>query len=62
MQALGAPWCFGSDQPAALFETWEEVVTDAAVAGNEWNRWPFPAAPAGVRDMPRGYFIEATKR
>jgi methyltransferase (TIGR00027 family) len=62
MQALGAPWRFGSDEPAALLETWKAVVTDPAVVGNAWNRWPFPAAPAGARDVPRGYLVEATKR
>jgi methyltransferase (TIGR00027 family) len=62
MQELGAPWRFGSDDPAALLGTWEAAVTEPAVVGNAWKRWPFPAAPPEARGVPRGYLVEATKR
>jgi methyltransferase (TIGR00027 family) len=64
MRDLGAPWIFGSDQPLALIEPrgWDGVSTDPAVIGNAWGRWPFPAAPAHVPGVPRGYLVEATKR
>jgi hypothetical protein len=62
MRDLGAPWRFGTDEPAELLRGWDAIVTDPAVAGNAWGRWPFPAAPAEARGVPRGYLVEATKR
>jgi len=61
MRELGAPWIFGSDDPAALLPSWRARVTEPAIVGNELKRWPFPVAPPGVPGVPRGYFIEATK-
>jgi methyltransferase (TIGR00027 family) len=63
MNQLGAPWIFGTDEPAALVEHlgWTAAVTDVAEPGYAWNRWPVPAAPLSVPGVPRGYFIEATK-
>jgi methyltransferase (TIGR00027 family) len=63
MQRLGAPWVFGSDEPAALVEDrgWAATVTDMAVPGNTWRRWAHPPIPAEVPNAPRGYFIEAIK-
>ncbi|MGB8206477.1 MAG: SAM-dependent methyltransferase [Mycobacterium sp.] len=63
MAKLGAPWIFGSDNPAALVEHrgWIATVTDAADSGNRWNRWMHPAVPADVPGAPRGYFVEAIK-
>jgi methyltransferase (TIGR00027 family) len=63
MEKLGAPWVFSSDAPAALVEDhgWTATVTDMAVPGNRWGRWPHPPAPADVPDAPRGYFVEAVK-
>jgi hypothetical protein len=39
---------------------WSATVTDIAEPGNRWDRWFAPAAPIGVPDVPRGYFVEAT--
>ena len=63
MEKLGAPWVFSSDTPAALVQGrgWTATVTDMAIPGNEWKRWPHPAIPADVPGAPRGYFIEAVK-
>lgn len=63
MARNGAPWLFGTDQPGELAERhgWSAVVTDVAVPGNEWGRWFAPAVPMDVPDVPRGYFVEATK-
>jgi hypothetical protein len=61
MRELGAPWIFGSDEPAALLPAWRARVTEPAIVGNELKRWPFPAAPPGVPGVPRGYLIEAFK-
>jgi methyltransferase (TIGR00027 family) len=61
MRELGAPWIFGSDDPAALLAAWRANVTEPAIVGNAFKRWPFPAAPPGVPGVPRGYLIEAAK-
>jgi len=63
MEKLGAPWVFGSDNPAALAEDrgWTATPTDMAEPGNRWNRWMHPAIPADVTGAPRGYFVEAIK-
>jgi methyltransferase (TIGR00027 family) len=59
----GAPWLFGTDDPAELVRVhgWSADVTDIAEPGNRWNRWYAPVTPAGVADAPRGYFVIATK-
>ncbi|MDF1898138.1 SAM-dependent methyltransferase [Mycolicibacterium smegmatis] len=64
MEESGAPWLFGTDEPGALCERhgWSAVVTDVAEPGNAWNRWFAPAFPLDVPGIPRGYFVEATKR
>jgi methyltransferase (TIGR00027 family) len=61
MRELGAPWIFGSDEPATLLPGWRADVTEPAIVGNALQRWPFPAAPPGVPGVPRGYLIEAAK-
>ncbi|SBS72393.1 putative enzyme [uncultured Mycobacterium sp.] len=59
----GAPWLFGTDDPAELVRVhgWSADVTDIAEPGNRWNRWYAPVTAAGVADAPRGYFVVATK-
>ena len=61
MREFGAPWTFGSDDPASLLPGWRATVTEPAIVGNALKRWPFPAAPPGFPGVPRGYFIEAVK-
>jgi len=63
MAQNGAPWLFGTDQPGELAQAhgWSATVTDVAVPGNAWHRWFAPAVPMDVPDVPRGYFVEATK-
>jgi methyltransferase (TIGR00027 family) len=64
MRELGAPWRFGTDEPASLVSAygWNAAVSESAVIGNALRRWPFPAAPPGIPGVPRGYFVEAIKR
>ncbi|XYI03774.1 class I SAM-dependent methyltransferase [Sorangium sp. So ce1128] len=61
MAELGAPWTYGSDDPAALVAVhgWEAAVIDPGEVGARWGRWPSPPAPAGA---PRGHLVEASKR
>ncbi len=63
MAENGAPWLFGTDDPAELVRDrgWSVEVTDIAEPGNRWNRWYAPVTPADVTDAPRGYFAIATK-
>lgn len=63
MAERGSPWLFGTDEPGDLTERhgWSATVTDIAKPANEWHRWFAPAAPADVPDVPRGYFVEATR-
>lgn len=57
----GAPWLFGTDDPAELVPGWSAVVTDVAEPGNQWGRWYAPTAPAGEKEAPRGYFVVARR-
>lgn len=63
MARNGAPWLFGTDEPGRLAGRlgWSAGVTDIAEPGNRYNRWYAPAVPMDVADVPRGYFVEATK-
>lgn len=63
MAEQGAPWLFGTDEPAELAERlgWSATVIDIAEVGNRYGRWFAPAVPMDVVGVPRGYFIEARK-
>lgn len=63
MAEQGAPWLFGTDEPRELAARhgWSATVTDIAEPGNQWNRWFAPPAPTDAPDVPRGYFVEATR-
>ena len=63
MAEQGYPWLFGTDEPGELAERhgWSANVTDIAEPGNTWNRWYAPATPMNVPDIPRGYFVEASR-
>jgi methyltransferase (TIGR00027 family) len=59
----GAPWLFGTDDPAELVRPygWSATVTDIAEPGIQWGRWYAPVTP-NESDTARGYFVVATKR
>ena len=63
MAEQGSPWLFGTDEPGELAERhgWSAIVTDIAEQGNEWNRWFAPVVAMDVPDVPRGYFVEASR-
>ena len=63
MAERGSPWLFGTDDPGELAgrHGWSATVTDIAKPGNDWHRWFAPAAPMDAADVPRGYFVEATR-
>lgn len=64
MSGLGAPWIYGTDDPAGPLEAlgWTVEVTDAGEPGYAWGRWPQPPAPLDVAGVPRGFFVHACKR
>ncbi|WP_437957558.1 SAM-dependent methyltransferase [Sorangium sp. So ce119] len=61
MADLGAPWIFGTDDPAGLAAAhgWEAADLDPGEVGARWGRWPFPPTPPGA---PRRHLVEASKR
>jgi methyltransferase (TIGR00027 family) len=63
MTDLGAPWIFGTDTPGALIEPlgWTAEITDVAEPGYHRQLWPAPPQPLDIPDLPRGFFVAATK-
>jgi methyltransferase (TIGR00027 family) len=63
MEKMGAPWRFGTDDPEGMLGAlgWKADVTEPAVVGARFGRWPFPVVPRGVAGVPRSYLVEATK-
>jgi methyltransferase (TIGR00027 family) len=64
MAELGAPWIYGTDDPAGLIAPlgWDVTLSDPGEVGTRWGRWPFPVPPLSVPGIPRGYLVEASKR
>ncbi len=62
--SLGAPWIFGTDDPAALVAPlgWDVTVHDLASLAIPLGRWPYPPAPPGTKGVPRSFLLEAVKR
>ncbi len=56
MSDLGAPWVFGTNEPAALIPNWNAELTDPGDFGRPLGRWPLPPFPG------LGYLVEAHKR
>ena len=48
--SLGAPWCFGTDDPESLLAPlgWDVHAHGLATVGHRYGRWPFPIAPRGT--------------
>ncbi len=60
MRDLGAPWVFGTDDPASLLSNaWRVTPFDPGDIGRSWGRWPFPPAPPNAPARPVGYLVEA---
>lgn len=58
---IGAPWRFGENEPEKLMLTfgWEAKATQPGEFAP--SRWPFPTAPRNIPNIPRSFFVEATK-
>ncbi|WP_394841089.1 SAM-dependent methyltransferase [Pendulispora brunnea] len=61
MKELGAPWIFGSDEPASLLPRWNVQAIDPGDIGRPLGRWPIPAPPPNTPARPLGYLLEARK-
>lgn len=61
LKSIGAPWKFGTNDPVAMMHRlgWEATPSQAGDVAP--TRWPFPAVPLHIPNVPRGYFIEAHK-
>jgi len=67
LRALGIPWQFGTNEPAAFLagHGWDAQIHDFDVVGRRWGRWPPPgvseevAARAAVAS--RSFFISARR-
>ena len=63
MAEQGSPWLFGTDEPGS----WPSAMAGRRSSPTlpsraiEWNRWYAPATPMNVPDVPRGYFVEASR-
>jgi methyltransferase (TIGR00027 family) len=63
MERMGAPWRFGTDDPEGMLAAigWEANVTEPAVVGARFGRWPFPVVARDVKGVPRSYLVEGRK-
>jgi methyltransferase (TIGR00027 family) len=61
VRELGAPWRFGTDDPASLLPAWEAEVDEFGEVGTAYGRWPFPLAPKGTPGVPMSYLVRATR-
>jgi methyltransferase (TIGR00027 family) len=60
---LGAPWLFSMPDPEVYFarRAWLATVVSPGDPGANFGRWTFPTIPRSVPNLPRSYFIVATK-
>ena len=61
LKSIGAPWLFGIDEPEAFMETlgWRAIASQPGEFAP--SRWPFPTAPRVIPNVPRSFFVQATK-
>jgi mannose-6-phosphate isomerase-like protein (cupin superfamily) len=61
--ALGAEFRSAMADPRLLFAEhgWHAEVVSPGHARADYGRWPYPPTPAGVRGVPRAYFVTASR-
>jgi methyltransferase (TIGR00027 family) len=61
MAKMGAPWCFGVDEPEPFFAAlgWQATVTEPGDVAPP--RWPLPRVPRQVPGVPRSFLVEARR-
>ena len=63
LQEAGSAWKFGIAEPEAFFAErhWNATVVMPGDPSAHYGRWPFPTVPRSVPDIPRTFFVEATR-
>lgn len=63
MTAAGTPWIGWLDDPVAELAArgWQATLTQPGEEGAHYGRWPYPAIPQMMPDMPRYWFVTAQK-
>lgn len=58
-----AAWRFGTDDPEGFFAAagWTATVLRPGDAGADFGRWPFPAFPRELPEVPQSFMITATR-
>lgn len=59
----GAPWISAMDDPEAFLAArgWQATLTQLGEDGANYGRWPYPAIPRALPDMPRHWLVTAQK-
>ncbi len=63
LAARGWAWRFGVDDPEGFYEEfgWRATVRQPGEAGADFGRWPAPAPPREMVDLPHSFLIEAVR-
>jgi hypothetical protein len=64
MEAMGAAWRFGTDDPEGLMVScgWRApVVARPGDPDVRYGRWPWPPPPRGTPGVPESYFVVASR-
>ena len=61
LASIGAPWHFGTNDPVGFMKNfgWQATLSQAGEVAP--TRWPFPAAPLHIPNIPRGYYVESRR-
>ncbi len=62
LESIGAPWRFGINEPEEFMNRlgWQAEAVQPGEFAPE--RWPFPTAPRAVPNVPRSFYVVASKR
>jgi methyltransferase (TIGR00027 family) len=64
LEAAQSPWVFGTDAPGEFIQGcgWTvDVLTEPGRADASYHRWPAGSAPDAFPQLPRAYFVTASK-
>lgn len=63
LEAIGAPWKFGTDLPETLFAAcgWQAKALRPGDPGAEYGRWPFAMPPRGTPGVPQSFYVVACR-
>jgi methyltransferase (TIGR00027 family) len=61
LEAIGASWRFGVNDPAAFLAKfgWIATVLEPAEVEGGYGRWPYPRVPRAVPGIPRSFLVTA---